>query len=161
MTAQNAHRRTPDAALAAQVGIAVAEAREELSRTDAKAGMLLTLATGALAGLLTFARAGHVPFPAAVALWLATALTVAALGLLLAVVRPRLGRGCRGGVLPDHQQLLSGAAAADLHEWQAGRLRTLSALAVAKHRRVRHAVDLLLVALAVLALAVLLTAGGA
>jgi hypothetical protein len=156
-----AQSRPPGAALSAQVGVAVAEAREELARTDTKAGTLLTLATGALAGLLTFAHAGHVPVPAAVALWLATSLTVAALGLLLAVVRPRLGPWCRSGMLPDHQQLLSGGNPAGLHEWQASRLRALSALAVAKHRRVRHAVDLLLAALAVLAVAALLTAGGA
>jgi hypothetical protein len=140
------------------IGAAVAEAREEIARTDGKAGMLLTLATGALAGLVTFARAGHVPTPAAVALWASAALTTGALALLLTVVRPRLGASRRGGPFADHERLLAGTG---LDGWQAARLRMLSALAVAKHRRVRRAVDLLFIALAVLAVAAALTAGGA
>lgn len=139
---------------------AIAEARDEISRTDSKAGTLLTLATGALAGLLTFAHA-HVPFAAAVALWGAAALTTAALGVLLTVVRPSLSGVPRTGVFPANESLLNGAVT-DLPARQAGRLRTFSALAIRKHRRVRLAVDLLLGGLAALGVAVvLITAGGA
>jgi hypothetical protein len=140
------------------IGKAVAEARDEISRTDSKAGVLLTLATGALAGTVTFARAGHLPVPAAVALWASSALTGAALALLLSVVRPRLGTTRRGGCFADHERLLSGAR---LDGWQGDRLRLFSALAVAKHRRIRRAVDLLFTALAALAVgAVILSTGG-
>ena len=44
--------------------------RWELSRADAKAGTLRTLATAAPAGSMTFARAGHLPSAALVAPWL-------------------------------------------------------------------------------------------
>src|SRR5450755_2610561 len=128
------------------IAAAVAEARTEIARTDAKAGTLLTLATGALAGLVTLARAGHPAAPVVVLLWLAAALTGTALGLLLMVVRPRLGR--TRTMFADHQALLT---APDLPGWQEGRLRLLSALAVAKHRRLRRAVDLLLAGLLALA----------
>jgi hypothetical protein len=133
---------------------AVAEARHEVERSDGKAGTLLTLTTGALAGLLTFAHAGHVRPPAAVLLWLATALTTTALAVLLTVIRPRLAapRGEMGGMLGDHEQFL--ACTPDrADEWNVARLRMFSALAVAKHRRIRLAVDLLFAALAALAIA--------
>lgn len=139
---------------ATAVAAAVAEARDEIARTDAKAGTLLTLSTGALAGLLSFVRVGHVPLPAAIALWLASALTTAALALLLMVVRPRL-ENSRDGIFPDHEVLLVGTG---VDGWQAERLRLFSALAVAKHRKVRRAVDLLFIALAMLAAAALVTA---
>jgi hypothetical protein len=148
----------PAAALAAAaLAAAVAEAREEVARTDSKAGTLLTLATGALAGLLTFAHA-RIPLAAAVALWLAAALTTAAVGALLTVVRPRLGTSRRGGGLADHVQLAAISTDDGVRAWQAERLRMFSALAVAKHCRVRVGVDLLLIALAVLVVAVMLTA---
>jgi hypothetical protein len=60
------------------IASAVEEARGEVARADAKAGTLLTLATGALAGLVAFAQAGHLPLPAAAVLWLADAVNVGA-----------------------------------------------------------------------------------
>lgn len=136
---------------------AVTESREEISRTDAKAGVLLTLSTGALAGTVTFARAGHVSAPASAALWLSAGLTALALALLLSVVRPRLGKSRRGGCFADHERLLSGDR---LDGWQADRLRLFSALAVRKHRRLQHAVNLLFVALAALAVGAVLVSAG-
>jgi hypothetical protein len=136
-----------------QITAAVAEARDEISRTDTKAGTLLTVATGALAGLVTFAQAGHLPVAAAVLLWLAASLSAAALVVLLTVVRPRLGAS--SNMFADHEALLN-AAACDLPGWQEARLRLLSGLAVTKHRRLRRAVDTLLAGLAVLAAAVVL-----
>jgi len=135
------------------VASTVTEARAEVARTDGKAGTLLALATGALTGLVTLARAGHLAPAAAALLWLAAALTGAALALLLTVVRPRLGSS--GTMFADHAALLT---AADLYAWQEARLRLLSALAVAKHRRLRRAVDLLLAGLVALATAAVLIA---
>jgi hypothetical protein len=151
------NHRPPQLLPAAVLAAAVAEARDEVARTDSKAGTLLTLATGALAGLLTFAHA-RVPLPAAIALWVAAALTTAALGALLTVVRPRLGASRSGDGLADHVQLAAISSDDGVRAWQAERLRMFSALAVAKHCRVRAAVDLLLVALAVLIVAALLAA---
>jgi hypothetical protein len=142
-----------------EITSAVDEARHEIERTDGKAGTLLTLATGALAGLLTFARAGHVPLAAVAMLWLATALTTAALAVLLAVVRPCLAGGRRGGMLADHEQLLTMTYPAGT-DWHVARLRMFSALAVAKHRKIRSAVDLLFAALAALTVAAVLIATG-
>lgn len=135
------------------IAAAVGEARDEIARTDGKAGVLLTLSTGALAGLYTLSRATHA-LPAQITLWAASALSAAALALLLTVVRPRLGRSRRGGPFGDHEQLLKNG---DLDGWQESRLTLLSCLAVRKHRAVRHAVDLLFLALAGLAVAAVLT----
>ncbi|MCL2581019.1 MAG: hypothetical protein FWE35_01015 [Streptosporangiales bacterium] len=133
------------------IAAAVGEARDEIARTDGKAGVLLTLSTGALAGLYTLSRAVHA-LPAEIALWAASALAAAALALLLTVVRPRLGRSRRGGPFGDHERLLNG----ELDGWQESRLELLSCLAVAKHRKVQRAVDLLRLALAGLAAAAVL-----
>lgn len=133
---------------------AVCGAREELARTDAKASTLLTVATGALAGLVTFAHA-HIPVPASIALWAGAVLTGAALAVLLLAVRPRLNGARPGDVLPTHGRLLE-ATAAQLRTWQDEELRVMSRIAVVKYRRVRVAGDLLLAAVGVLAAAVVL-----
>jgi hypothetical protein len=147
----------PGPAPAGALGAAVAEARDEVARTDQKAGTLLQVATWALAGLLALAHA-RIPVAAAIALWAAAALVTAAMAVLLAVVRPWLGRTPRDGIFPSTEQLLTAAHVTHLHEWQAGRLRMFTRLAVAKHRKVRLGVDLLLAALAVLLLAAALVA---
>lgn len=151
-------RARSDPGPTAEIACLIAEAREEVSRTDGKAGTLLTLATGALAGLLTLTHT-RIPLPVAITLWLAASLVTAALAVLLAVVRPSLPAIRHGGIFPGAANLLAAAPGADLRSWQESRLRTFSALAAAKHRKVRLAVDLLGLALAVLVIAVVLAAG--
>jgi hypothetical protein len=153
-------RETSAVARLPDVAMAIAEAREEISRTDTKAATLLTLATGALAGVLAFAHT-RVPMPAAVALWTAAALVTLALAVLLMVVRPRLVNVPRNSGFPDHQWLADAGPDVDCRAWrawQATQLGLLSALAVSKHRRLRLAVDLLSAALLTLAVATPLAA---
>jgi hypothetical protein len=135
-----------------ELAAAVAEARDEVARTDGKAGTLLQVATWALAGLLALVHA-RVPVAAAVGLWTAAVLVFAAMAVLLAVVRPWLGQTPRNGIFPSSEQLLAGGHVTDPHAWHADRLQIFARLAVAKHRLVRLGVDLLLAAIAVLALA--------
>ena len=85
-------------------------------------------------------------------------LATAAMAVLLAVVRPWLSQVPRNGIFPSSEQLLTAGHVTDLHAWQADRLRTFARLAVAKHRMIRLGVDLLLAAIAVLALAAAATA---
>lgn len=134
---------------------AVDEARSEITRTDGKAGTLLTLATGALALMVALGTQGHrVSAAAAVTMWITAALDGAAGAVLLTAIKPRLPRG---GMFRDHAVLLDIHEAAELEEWQRDRLRLMSGLAHAKHRRIRLAVNLLLVSLATLAVAATLT----
>jgi hypothetical protein len=138
------------------VAAAVTAAAAEVARTDSKVSVLLTLATGSLAGLLTFASS-RVPPGAEAALLAAAALAAVAVVVLLTIVRPRLCGARRGGILPTHERLLA-ASPAELCKTQDAELRFLSGLAVAKFRRVRLAVDLLLAAVAALAAAVVIIA---
>lgn len=146
--------KTGDRLRAELVDSAAAGARDEVVRTDTKAGNLLALASAAFAGLVTFANA-KVPPAAATALWVSAALDAAAVAMLLVVIRPQLRGTPRGGMLPSHQMLLT-ASPADLHRHRAGELRIFSELAVTKHRHIRLAVDLLLIALAALIIAALI-----
>ena len=143
----------------ADLRAAVAEAREEVARTDSKAGTLLALATGALAGLVAFAHSARLPVPVAVTLLAGAAMAGAAIGLLLFAVRPRL-IGSGRDVLGDHRELLAITSPHELYQRQVRRLEMFSGLAVAKHRLVRRAADFLLAALVLLAVAAVLTAGG-
>jgi hypothetical protein len=137
--------------LSAAIANGVGEARAEVTRTDTKAGTLLTLATGALALMVTLGTRGHhLSLGACVAMWCAAALDGAAALALLSVVRPRLSRG---GMLGDHAALLRLDDDAQLDRWQRDRLALMSGLAHTKHRRVRIAVDLLVASLATLAIA--------
>lgn len=138
-----------------QILASVEEARAELGRADAKAGTLLTLVTGALAGLLTFAQSTRVPTAANALLWLSAMAAASAAFLLLFVIRPWLGDSA--DILADHAELL-GIAPAGLAEWHRRRLATMSAAAMTKHRRLRHAVHLLLTALTLLMIAAVITA---
>jgi hypothetical protein len=128
----------------------VGEARAEVTRTDSKAGTLLTLTTGALALMVALATRDHHHVSIAAAIDMDVTAAVA----LLAVVRPRLSRG---GMLGDHAALLVLDDDAELDGWQRDRLRLMSGLAHTKHRRVRIAVDLLAASLIPLALAAILS----
>lgn len=143
------------AAHAQQILASVEEARAELSRADTKAGTLLTLVTGALAGLLAFAQSTRIPTAANALLWLSAAAAASAAVLLLLVIRPWLGDSA--GILGDHAELLD-LEPADLTVWHRRRLVAMSGAALAKHRSIRRCVHLLLGSLALLMLAVVITA---
>ncbi|WP_157255042.1 Pycsar system effector family protein [Nonomuraea typhae] len=134
-------------------------ARAELARVDAKAAALMGWSGTAFAILA--AAAGLVTLPS---IWttatvvLGAALLAAAVAVLLCVVRPALApKKGRYGFLAhaatgDPQQLLA-ALLTDPTARLADEALRLATLTAAKYRRLRLAVDLLLVALAVLAAA--------
>lgn len=132
----------------------VAAAKDDVSRAGSTVSTLLTIATFALGGLVTFAHA-RLPLAAAAALWTSAGLTAAALVTLLLVVRPWLNGTRRGGLLPSHEHLLA-AGPAELRDWPRRELEMFSRLAAAKHRKTRLAVDLLFAALAALGTAVII-----
>ncbi|MEU7938566.1 Pycsar system effector family protein [Microbispora bryophytorum] len=136
--------------------------RAELARVDAKAGLLLSWAGAALAVVITVTTAAisttHVPATALAGLWAGAGLLGVAVVVLLLAVRPRIPRiGGTGFVV--HARAASPAALlhtltiADAAGQVAADVWLLSRLAVAKYRRLRLAVDFLIVALVVLAAA--------
>jgi Family of unknown function (DUF5706) len=82
----------------------LAAVRGELSRTDAKCGVLTAVTTGA-AALAAAGASGHMPVAARVVFAAATAVLAAALLVLLAALRPRLGTAgwCRYLRMPAAQ----------------------------------------------------------
>ncbi|MFD9886913.1 Pycsar system effector family protein [Streptomyces alboflavus] len=135
-----------------------AEVKAEITRTDAKTGLLLAFVGAVFAGVWTVARALPLNLPACLAGALGMGLLVAAAGLLLRSTRPNL-RGSHGFPLwatltPEE---IPGVLSSDLAADIAG----LSRLAVAKFTCLRRAVDLTCAGGALLILAVLLTVGGA
>lgn len=122
--------------------------RDEIARSDVKAGTLQQYALWMLAGLYTLARVSH-GLAAEIPLWAGGVLAAAALTVLLRVTRPRL-KSCRGGIFADHRPLLDGSGP-DIGQWNAARLRMFDRIAVGKHRQVQIAVDLLLAALVLFA----------
>ncbi|WP_203181501.1 Pycsar system effector family protein [Streptomyces pratensis] len=145
---------TPAQALTA----AHAEVKAEIARTDTKTGLLLAFVGALLAGAWTVAKDAPLNLPAILVGGLGMGLLVAAAGLLLRSVRPNLN-GRHGFVLwatltaEELPTTLSG----DLSVAVAG----LSRLAVTKFTGLRRAVDLTCAGGALLALAALLTLGGA
>lgn len=129
----------------------LATVRAELVRVDAKASTLLTIAGTALTvGLAVLARAG-LPGPALATGTATVAVIGVAVGLLACAVRPSLGGGhglvryavsAPGDLMTDAALPPLSMASVRAHE-----LVWLSRAAVAKLRRVRCAVDLLLAGL--------------
>lgn len=154
---------TPETEMARALETGISETRAEIGSADEKTSTLVTVSTGALAGLVAFAHA-HVPLPAAIALWAAAACTAAALAVLLwGVLRPRLGAAARTGTFGTTVQLLDALdteSPADLCRWQRFRLELFDRVAVAKHVRVRLAVYLLAAALVLLIVGAVLVATG-
>lgn len=135
----------------------------QIVRADAKAGMLLPLFGGALAGLVALTTRSLPPV-AEVFLWLAAAPALVAVLLLLSVVRPRFGRDEDYGFLflarfAEKPSALLGALAS-----QPGDVAVavdavrLAVLARVKYRRVRAAVDTLTVSLLLVAVSLALVA---
>lgn len=154
---------TLDNAATTALETGISEIRDEIGSADAKTGTLVTVSTGALAGLLAFAHA-HVPPLAAAMLWGAAAATAAALAVLLCgVIRPRLGAAARTGTFGTTvhlQDAVDAESRAELHRWREARLELFDRVAVAKHRKVAVAVDLLCVALVLLVSGAVLVATG-
>ncbi|WP_329028223.1 Pycsar system effector family protein [Streptomyces sp. NBC_00690] len=127
------------------------------SRTDAKSSLLLAFTGVVLAGLTSAANHG-LPLPTRVfGAFAALALGAAAV-LLLLVVRPRLSGRDRAS-FPYWASLDEDEIRACMTgDTRAARIRVLSAIAVRKYGRLRRAVDLILAALALLALAAICAA---
>jgi hypothetical protein len=128
----------------------------EISRTDAKSGVLLTAFSLPLAALVAAVPGRHLPGLSAVLVGLGTVGLVAAMLVVLVVVRPRLGGAARGSYLywslctPDE-------VVQDLREPvnQAAHVVHLSLIAKRKYRGLQVAIDITALALITLAAALL------
>ena len=132
----------------------------EMGRTDSKASTLLALTGAALALLVGGLTGRPLPVSAAIAGWAAVAVVAAAVVVLALALRPSL-RGTPPGSLlawacgPDTVRAELADLVADPNlviDRQAAQVSVLAGLAVTKFRRLRLAVDLLLVALPLAAL---------
>lgn len=131
---------------------ALAVLSAEIGRTDGKASLLLAFDGAVLAGLASVATQPLPTSARTVGGLAVTALAVAAAVLLL-VVRPRLGGGDRAS-FPYWARLdAPGVRACMTGDTRAARVVVLSGIALRKFTRLRHAVDLSLTALALLAVA--------
>lgn len=155
---------TPVATVAAgEVRAEIAAVEAQLGRIDAKAGLLLGLSgAGATAGPVVIPGA-HLTVPAAPAAWLAVAALATAAALLALAVRPALtvASGTPSGFLRYASQapavVLAELADPDAPDRLAAHLVDLAAIAARKYRRIRLAVDVMLVGIGSAALAALLT----
>lgn len=127
----------------------------ELQRADTKATSMLTVAPLAVAAAALAVDTDDVTLPgvSVVGLWLAGLAMVAAVVLLLDVIRPRLGRQSRPGTWVHAARhgagtLLDEAATADII---AADVTALARSAIRKHRRLAVAVWLIIVAVVTLA----------
>ncbi|HVV10549.1 Pycsar system effector family protein [Amycolatopsis sp.] len=138
------------------------QVRDELRRADTKATTLLSVVGVALAGVIALGKAG-MPAPALAALWLAALPIFGAVLVLLATIRPKLSQFPTPGSWLDATLhgpgvlLEAGSYAAEV---AANDVCLLGHLAVAKHTRVKHAVNLLIVGGTVLAVALVLSVLG-
>ncbi|MFJ3513154.1 Pycsar system effector family protein [Streptomyces luteogriseus] len=133
---------------------ACASVTHEIGRTDSKASLLLAFDGAVLAGLASVADKDLPLFTKATGGLAVLALAVAAV-LLLLVVRPNLGGGriVREG-LPCWAQMEESELQDVMGEdTRPARIKVLSLLAVGKFQRLALAVDVILVALALLTLA--------
>ncbi|KOX33786.1 hypothetical protein ADK67_05465 [Saccharothrix sp. NRRL B-16348] len=130
----------------------------QIVRGDAKAGMLLPLFGAALAGVVALATR-PVPFAAELLLWVASVPALAAVVLLLNVVRPRFGRDddygfvFLSGFAGRPSELLAALAEQPGEMAKAVDTVRLALIADSKYRRVRTAVDCLTLALLLVAAA--------
>ncbi|MFD0782657.1 Pycsar system effector family protein [Micromonospora azadirachtae] len=143
------------------------ETRQEVGRTDAKAGLLLAL-LGVLMGLFVSLAVTSTTRPLnGWAVGITTAFFLASALLLVWAVRPRLGVGGRGqqeyfahfARFADRTDDLArelACAPDDVDARRAAQLVDLSCLVLRKYRLIQVAVDLLLTAVAIGGVAVLL-----
>ena len=135
---------------------ATADVDVTLARVDGKASMLLAFALGLASAVVALTVARPRIHPAAmVAIGGAGVMLAAAAVLLLLAVRPHIPR--KGGtgfvsIARAHDDDSFKRVVIDSHGYQ--HLRNMSALAVAKYRTVRRAVDLVIAAVTVLVVAI-------
>ncbi|WP_314416160.1 Pycsar system effector family protein [Streptomyces kroppenstedtii] len=144
----------PATAVDANLDTALGAVGSEIARTDGKSSLLLAFTGAVLAGLASIADK-HLP-PATQVFGALAALALAAASvLLLLVVRPRLRGGGRES-FPSWARMSEADIREALHgDIRAARIRILSRIALRKFMHLRHAVDLILAALALLLLAAL------
>jgi hypothetical protein len=139
-------------------------ARAELTRADGKAAALIGWAGTAFAILAAALSVASLPPLATGAVTLGAALLAAAVAVLMVVIRPAIpprGQGTgfvRHAEATNADELLASLASTVPATRVADDVILLSALARTKYTRLRTAVDLLLAALLVLAVALLLGA---
>ncbi|WP_433267263.1 Pycsar system effector family protein [Actinosynnema sp. CS-041913] len=160
MTAQDSSRWE----VGVRVELAHADAAAQIVRADTKAAGLLPLFGGALAGVVALATR-PLPSAAGLVLWGAAVPALVAVLLLLLVLRPRFGPGDDFGFsflarFADEPagllDTLAGQPAGA--EVQAADAVRLAVIAATKFRRVRGAVDCLLLSLLLVAAALAVTA---
>ncbi|MFF9345339.1 Pycsar system effector family protein [Streptomyces sp. NPDC014773] len=146
---------TPTDRTSAALDATLAYTAADLTRTDTKAGLLLTL-DGLLVAALSLAGTDLTGLALVLAVVGALAL-IASVVLALLVIRPRLARGCedQGGYI-----YLAGADAAAITQALAAdhrvtRLQALARIALAKMKVLRVAGDATLVAVVAIAAAIL------
>jgi hypothetical protein len=123
---------------------------------DAKAALLLALAGGGLAVALTALPRAAAPGAARAVGWAAAAACAVAVGLLLWAVRPAL-EASPGGWVEHARRARRQDRPTPFRGWaHADELAYLATVALAKYRRVRAAVDLLLAGLVLAAAAAVL-----
>ncbi|MGY3341034.1 hypothetical protein ACVW0K_007227 [Streptomyces filamentosus] len=138
-----------DAETGKNLDAACATLAAELGRTDAKASLLLAF-DGFVAGALLTAADKNLPTGVKVLGGTAVLALAAAAVLMLLVVRPRL-RGDDRASFPHWARLDEAAIRTGMSgDTRPAQIKALSCLAVRKFRLLRHAVDLVLVALALL-----------
>jgi hypothetical protein len=145
----------PAAPTGPHVDTAIATLRGELARSDGKASLLLALTGAAALALVSLGAGGSLPAAAVAVGAVSAAAMLAATVVLLLAVRPHLaGRGW-----PSWPDLADAELQAQLAEGQhVEEVRVLATSARTKFRRIRLAVDLVLVGLAFLAVAAVLAA---
>lgn len=145
----------------ANLSEALAEVQAQIARTDTKASILLAFLAGALAGVGTAGSAVPLSVAGLIVGGVGAAGLVVAAALLLSVIRPRLKPSCPGtlphwaSLTPDQLQ----ASVATDRRSQA--VVALAGIAVAKHRALQRAVDVIRIAGLLLTLSALITMGSA
>jgi pycsar effector protein len=139
----------------------LAEVQGQIARTDTKTANLTTFIGLLLTGVTVAGGAVSLPLTARIVGGAGVAVLMAAGALLLRVARPRL-KPRSEGTFPHWATLSAEQLLTELGtDRRAQAVVALSRLAVAKYERVQRAVDLTLAAGALLALAALITIGGA
>lgn len=137
------------------IDTAIATLRGELARSDGKASLLLALTGAGVLALISLGAGGTLPTAAVAVGAMSAAAMLAATVVLLLAVRPHLG----GRGWPSWPDLTPQELRTHLLEGQhLDEVRVLAASARTKYRRIRLAVDLVLLGLAFLAAAAVLAA---
>ncbi|KRV47470.1 integral membrane plasmid transfer protein [Wenjunlia vitaminophila] len=144
----------------ANLADAKGDLKAEIARTDTKAGLLLAFTGTVLAGVLAAAATIDVVLPALVVAGVACGVLAGAAMVLLTAVRPHLGGDDRASFPYWARLTTEQITAAMRDDRRADVVRVLSGIAVRKYCALQRAVDLIRLAVVLLALAVLVAAAG-